>query len=74
MKRPEPEFDQWTDQNHVPYRPDSESETQMISNGGSLKHSFNLIWHGVLKMFKHSQSLDVAKKDPSRAFLSWPRN
>jgi hypothetical protein len=73
MRRKEPEFDQWTDQNHLPFCPISGTESQNISSNRSFRKSFKLIWHGVLKLFGHSQSLGVEKRKSSRAFLSWPR-
>jgi hypothetical protein len=74
MKRQEPEFDQWTDQNHLPYYPHFSTESHEITSSGSFRKGFNLLWHGVLKLFKHSQTLGVHKKQTSRAFLSWPRS
>jgi len=73
MKRQEPEFDQWTDQNHMPYCPSSGAESQGISSHPSFRLSFKLIWHGVLKLFGHSQSPVGAKRNSTKAFLSWPR-
>jgi hypothetical protein len=74
MKRQEPEFDQWTDQNHVPYCPSGGTEIPANSTHRHFRDSFNLIWHGVLKLFGRSQSPRVTKRNSSRAFLSWPRN
>ena len=74
MKRQEPEFDQWTDQNHIPYFPNFSSESHEITDTGTLRKSFNLLWHGVLKLFKHSQTTCLHRKESTRAFLSWPRN
>ena len=73
MKRQEPEFDQWTDQNHVPYCPSSDAESQGKSDNRSFRDSFKLIWHCVLKLFGHSQSPGGAKRNSTKAFLSWPR-
>gem|GEM_PF-5800260 len=70
MKRHEPEFDQWTDQNHVPYCPRTSVESQRISSVPFGRRSFNLIWHGVLKLFGHSQTAGTTHKNFSGPYLS----
>lgn len=72
MKRIDPEFDQWTDQNHVPYCPATAGQSQEISNAAPAKHGLNMLWHSVRKLFGHSHAVGHINRKKSKAFLSQP--
>ncbi len=56
MRNVEPEFDQWTDQNHVPYFPNPQAESQRNTSAPHLNKGLNLLWHSILKLFGLSQT------------------
>jgi hypothetical protein len=62
MKKREPEFDQWTDQNHVPFRPALFTESQRNSSAEFTRRGLNLLWHNVLKFFGHVPVLGSVKR------------
>jgi hypothetical protein len=62
MKRPEPEFDQWTDQNHVPFCPGLTRQIQKNSIAHTVKFNVKLMWHCVLRLFRVTPASGSAKK------------
>lgn len=70
MKRIDPEFDQWTDQNHLPYRPLQFGQSQGISKATPSPRSMNLLWRSVRKLFGRSHAVDHITQPNSKPFLS----
>jgi hypothetical protein len=70
MKKSEPEFDQWTDQNHVPYFPVSGRERQKYSEIPPLRRNFNMLWHSIQKIFGHPHKTELVKRGSASTFLS----
>jgi hypothetical protein len=70
MKKIEPEWDQWTDQNHVPFCPGSHGKSQEITNTPRSKKSFSLLWHFIEKLFTPSSKVRSGQSKPSGPYLS----
>lgn len=62
MRAKEPEFDQWTDQNHMPYVPGMGRESQKLSSPPALPKRLNLLWHGILRFLGLSEERGSASR------------
>jgi hypothetical protein len=70
MKHYEPDFAQWTDQNHMPFLNQVLAQSQNNSNNQPAAHGFNMLWRNVLKFFNHSRTGGSARKSGTPPYLS----
>jgi hypothetical protein len=70
MKRFEPDFSEWTDQNHVPFLQQIAAQSQNKSGSQTRSHGLNMLWHNVLKFFSHPTRGGSVKKRTMPPYLS----
>jgi len=63
--KPQPDFEQWTDQNHVPYCGGLSGKNLEITTSSHRQNIFKMLWHNIARFVTpqhHSGIVSGAKK------------